>query len=86
MRRFILTISLAAAACGPGQHHDTTPSAKPSASASDDQNSDLICNSDEPTDPRAPTRPKCRRRSDVDADKRAAQDVVNYGRASTRGN
>jgi hypothetical protein len=77
MQRFVLTISLLVAACGPGMqhHHGTTPSAK----AGDDIN----CN-EEPTDPRASNQNQapCRRQTDVDADKRSAAEAIN-GSTST---
>lgn len=61
--------------------HDTTPTAQQQQQGNNPN--DLVCN-DEDFDPRASTRPHCRRRSDVDDDKRRAGEVVNYGTPSTR--
>jgi hypothetical protein len=81
MQRFWLTASLLLSACGPGMaKHDTTP--PPQQAGKQDPN-ELVCN-DEDIDPRASTRPHCRRRGDIDDDRRRAQDVVNYGTPSQR--
>ena len=72
------------AACGPGTaHHDTTPGQPATASDGKGKDDAWVCD-DEVSDPRQTTRSHCRRKSDVNADKRATEDVINYSQAQNR--
>jgi hypothetical protein len=68
MQRLILIAGLAAA-CGPSTpHQNTTP-----AASSDDK--DVVC-TDMEYGPRGSTTERCRRRTDVDSDKRFQKDLI----------
>ena len=78
MRRFGLIALLFVSACGPDMvwHHNTP--------AQSQSNGNTVCD-DDSVDPRGtPRLNNCRLKSDVDADKRAATDAINYGQLNQR--
>ena len=82
MQRFCLTALLFLSACGPGDPHRSTMPNQPNQQSKGGKD-DMVCDEDDSVNMRATSHlNNCRPRSEVEADKRAMQDRINYANES----